>query len=242
MPVAAALGPAPAGPSRRRADPGPPDALAPGQDQTYPGFPRPARVPEGGTADRSQGERGARSAASTGAPARVRRSLGLPRVRRSPGPRVRRIPDRPPVRRSQGLHRPGRPWGPCRWRDHRAAGSGPAGEGPDGPAAGAAAGTRQAVAATDRSNRPRPLATRSPRRRRSARSPRHVAGRRGVHPACAAWADHTHRGPDRCRHVPPGTSWTHCPAAPRDLCPYLLSVGRRKSPVEPRRLIVINCT
>ena len=39
--------------------------------------------------------------------------------------------------------------------------------------------------------------------------------------------------------LPPGPK---CPAAPRDICPYLLSVGRQKSPVGPRRLIVTNCT
>ena len=38
--------------------------------------------------------------------------------------------------------------------------------------------------------------------------------------------------------VPPGRC---CPAAPQDL-PYLMSVGREKSPVGPRRPIVINCT
>jgi hypothetical protein len=38
--------------------------------------------------------------------------------------------------------------------------------------------------------------------------------------------------------VPPGL---YCPAAPRDML-YLTSVGRDKSPVEPRRPIVINCT
>ncbi len=67
------------------------------------------------------------------------------------------------------------------------------------------------------------------------------AGRRGGHPGVFAWACRRHRGPGRCRHVPPGTSWTCCPAAPQDL-PYLMSVGREKSPVGPRRPIVINCT
>ena len=70
---------------------------------------------------------------------------------------------------------------------------------------------------------------------------RRSAGRRGDRPGVFAWAGHRHRGPGRCRHVPPGTSWTCCPVAPRDV-PYLTSVGREKSPVGPRRPIVINCT
>ncbi len=92
------------------------------------------------------------------------------------------------------------------------------------------------------SGAPQQLAVRR-RRHRPARSGRRrrPPGRRGVHPGVFAWAGHRHRGPGRCRHVPPGTSWAGHPAAPQDM-PYLTSVGREKSPVGPRRSIVINCT
>ena len=141
------------------------------------------------------------------------------RARRSRGPRssARRYP----ARGSARSRRPG---------FRQAARSGPAAAACANGPAGAA--FPRGVAAAGRTRRRRPARS-GPRRR--------PADRGGGHPGVFAWAGHRHRGPGRCRHVPPGTSWAGYPAAPQDM-PYLTSVGREKSPVGARRSIVINCT
>jgi hypothetical protein len=87
-----------------------------------------------------------------------------------------------------------RPWARSRRPGSPVAGgSGPAGVRVGGPAG--ATGLRVAAAAG-----------RTRRRRRSPRSiPRRCpTGRRGVRPGVFACAGRSHRGPGRCRHVPPG--------------------------------------
>jgi hypothetical protein len=215
--------------SWRRADPGPevaPDRADPmGLVLRPPGRP-PGRAPASGTGGRHAAVPGARSAAGTAGQASARRSPDP----RSSGPRSRgpRSWGRCPARRSAGSRQRGSP---------AVAGSAPAaGACASGPAGGGPAGAAflRGAAAAGRTRR---------RRHRPARSgPRRCPpGRRGVHPGVFAWASHRHRGPGRCRHVPPGTSWAGHPAAPQDM-PYLTSVGREKSPVGPRRSIVTNCT
>jgi hypothetical protein len=205
-----------------------------------------APAPASGTDDRRAAEPGARSAAGSGGRASAPRSSAprssAPRSggSRSQGSRSQgsRSSDRrssPPgswgrrrrVRRCRARPRAGsrRPGCPV------AEGSGPAGV----RVRGSAGATVLRVAAA---------AGRTRRRRRSSRSvPRRPpAGRRGVRPGVFACAGRSHRGPGRCRHVPPGTPpGPCCPAAPQDT-PYLTSVGRAKSPAGPRRPIVINCT
>ncbi len=130
--------------------------------------------------------------------------------------------------RSAGSRQPGWP---------TAAGSGPAGACASGPARGIPAGAafRPVAAVAARTRRRRHPARSGPRRR--------PAGRRGGHPGVFAWACRRHRGPGRCRHVPPGTSWTLLSSRAAGTClTSLMSVGREKSPVRPRRSIVINCT
>jgi hypothetical protein len=242
-------------PTRRRADPGRGTA----QDQADPtalaSRPR-GRAPAGGTGDRRVEEPGARSAAGGGG----RASAPRPRTPRSSAPRSSaprssgrrswppgswvpgswvpgswvprpRVPGswvpRPRVRRcrarpSEGSRRPGSP---------EAEGSVPASAHVSGRAG---AGGPRVAAAAGRTRRRRRPARSGPRRR--------SAGRRGVRPGVFACGGRSHRGPGRCRHVPPGTPpGPCCPAAPQDT-PYLTSVGREKSPVGPRRPIVTNCT
>jgi hypothetical protein len=227
------LGAGAGAPTRRRAGPGR-RGLAPVQDQADPTV-RVSRprdpAPAGGTGDRRAAEPGARSTAGSGG----RASAPRPRGSRSSGRRSsgRRSSGRrswPPGSRVRRC--PARRWAGSRRPDSReAAGSVPAGVRVSGPAG--AASLRVAVAA----GRTRP-------RRHPARSGPglRLAGRRGVRPGVFARAGRSHRGPGRCRHVPPGTPpGPCCPAAPQDT-PYLTSVGRQKSPVGPGRPIVINCT
>jgi hypothetical protein len=216
-------------PSCRRADPGP--GAAPDRaDPMVPAFHPPGLAPAGGTGDRRAAEPGARSAADTGARASVRHSPGLRSPNpRSSGPRSRGLRSRGrrcPARRSARSRRPGFP----------EAGNGPAAAAAaNGRAGGGPAGTALPRGAA--------AAGRTRRRHRPARSGSRgrPAGRRGGRPGVFAWAGHRHRGPGRCRHVPPGTSWTLLSSA-AGICPYVTSVGREKSPAGPGRSIVINCT
>ena len=213
-----------------RADPGP--GAAPDRaDPMVPAFRSRGLAPAGGTDGRRATAPGARSAAGTGARASARRSP-RPRAsaRRSPSPRSSGRRSRGPW--SWERRCPARGWVRSRRPGLReAARSGPAAAACANGPAGAA--FPRGVAAVGRTRRRRRTARPGPRRR--------PAGRRGDHPGVFAWAGHRHRGPGRCRHVPPGTSWAGYPATPQDM-PYLTSVGREKSPVGPRRSIVINCT
>jgi hypothetical protein len=203
-------------PIRRRADPGRGTARDQADPTVLASRPR-DRAPAGGTGDRRAEEPGVRSAAGGGG----RASALRPRAPRSSAPcsRGRRCRARPPG----GSRRPGSP---------AAEGSVPASAHASGRAG--TAGPRVAAAAGRTRRRRRHPARSGPRRR--------SAGRRGVRPGVFACAGRSHRGPGRCRHVPPGTPpGPCCPAAPQDT-PYLTSVGREKSPVGPRRPIVTNCT
>jgi hypothetical protein len=190
--------------SWRRADPD----LRAVPDRADPMFPasRPGRRAPGngtgGTDDRRAAGPGAHSATCTAGRASARRSPNP----RSSGPR------------SRGPRSWARRCRPCRsaGRDRRgsraAARSGPAaGAYASGPAGGSRAGAayRRGAATTGR--------TRRRHRPAHSRLPRPPPGRRGVHPGVFAWAGHRHRGPGRCRHVPPGTSWAGYPAAPQDM-------------------------
>ena len=143
--------------------------------------------PAGDMGDRRAAAPGARSAAGTG---------GRPWARHSANRRSPRCPVRCSARSPVHSRRPG-------WAG--AARSVPAaGAGVSGPAAGAA--FPQVAAAAGRTHR---------RQHRPSLGPVHSrrpAGRRGDRPGVYAWAGRRHRGPGRCRHVPPGTSWTVLPS------------------------------
>jgi hypothetical protein len=172
--------------SSHRADPARKD---PGRADPSPLAFRPAGpASAAGRAGRRVVEPGARSAAGIGVPESVRRSPSL----RSSGPRS-------PAPGSSDR----------RFRGHRWLGSRrPRFQATEGACAGGPADGHRAAAAL-----PRGASAgghnRHPRHRPVRSDPRRCpAGRRGDRPGVFAWARHRHRGPGRCRHVPPGTSWT----------------------------------
>jgi hypothetical protein len=170
------------------------------------------QAPGGGTGGRRAGGPGARSAGGTAGQASARRSPSL----RSPSlrsPSLRSPSLRSPSLRSSGPRSPDPRLPGDRNQVHRSAGKGR----PDsraaarsGPVAGACASGPVDLGLTEAAS-PRGAAAAGhtrPRRHRPARSDprRRRPGTRGVHPGVFAWASRRHRGPGRCRHVPPGTS------------------------------------